>query len=179
MCPVISLKFEDLTPRQFYTVMIDFVLMDEFRYSFDAGTNTWLPYCREMPVEEGRAKVFVHAETPWNGATLMTNGLTFKTLKLTNSPKTAEKSSQVRVFSNAFRLERKWDLKIKTKGKLSKVGKSWAIRPWLGLILDLFVWKSGTSLELIRYKSKSKLKFMTAFGTEGHQVTRVSRAWFQ
>lgn len=107
MCPVISLKFEDLTPRQFYTVMIDFVLMDEFRYSFDAGTNTWLPYCREMPVEEGRAKVFVHAETPWNGATLMTNGLTFKTLKLTNSPKTAEKSSQVRVFSNAFRLERK------------------------------------------------------------------------
>lgn len=98
MCPIISLKFEDLTPRQFYTVMIDFVLMDEYRYSFDTRTNTWVPYCRELPAEEGYAKVFVHPETPWNGATLMMNGLTFKTLKLTNSFKTAEKSPQVRPF---------------------------------------------------------------------------------
>ncbi|XP_022792066.1 uncharacterized protein LOC111331261 [Stylophora pistillata] len=103
MCPIISLKFEDLTPRQFYTVMIDFVLMDEYRYSFDTRTNTWVPYCRELPAEEGYAKVFVHPETPWNGATLMMNGLTFKTLKLTNSFKTAEKSPQAILLSTMRR----------------------------------------------------------------------------
>ena len=96
MCPVISLKFEDLNYRQFYTVMVDFVLMDEFRYSFDAKANSWIPCCRERPTEAGCPKVFVHPQTPINGATLMLNGLTFKTLKLTNSFKTAGKSAHVR-----------------------------------------------------------------------------------
>ena len=96
MCPVMSVAFEDLKPRQLYSVMIDFVLMDEFRYSFDANHNRWVPNWRAL-AEEDCPRVYIHPETPATGASLMQNVLTFKMLKLTNSFKTASKSAQVRI----------------------------------------------------------------------------------
>lgn len=71
--------------------MIDFVLMDEFRYFFDVGINIWLLYCCEMLVEEGCVKVFVYVEMFWNGVIFMINGFIFKMLKFINSFKMVEK----------------------------------------------------------------------------------------
>ena len=95
MCPVMSVTFEDLKPLQFYTVMVDFVLVDEFRYSFDVSSNRWVPHWRAL-AEEDSPRFYVHPRTPAMGMSLMQDVLTFKKLKLTNSPKTAAKSAQVR-----------------------------------------------------------------------------------
>ena len=94
MCPLMSIAFEDLKPRRFYTVMVDFVLMDAFRYSYDVNCNRWVANSRPLPEEEW-PRLYVHPSTPAMGASLMQNALTFKTLKLTNCPVTAAKSGQV------------------------------------------------------------------------------------
>ncbi|KAJ7387444.1 T-box transcription factor tbx3 [Desmophyllum pertusum] len=82
--------------------MIDFVLMDEFRYSFDANHNRWVPNWRAL-AEEDCPRVYIHPETPATGASLMQNVLTFKMLKLTNSFKTASKSAQAILVSTMRR----------------------------------------------------------------------------
>ena len=102
MCPVMSVAFEDLEPLQFYTVMIDFALADEYRYSFDVNSNRWVPYRREAVLED-TSRFYVHPGTPILGATLMQNVLNFKMVKLTNSPKTAAKSAQVRIVVKVVR----------------------------------------------------------------------------
>ena len=99
MCPVMAVTFEDLKPLQFYTVMIDFVLVDEFRYSFDVSSNHWIPHGRVMD-EEHSPRFYIHPQTPTTGLSLMQDVLFFKMLKLTNSYKTAAKSSQVSMEVN-------------------------------------------------------------------------------
>ena len=90
-----SIAFEDLKPRRFYAVMVDFVLMDAFRYSYDATCNRWEAHTRILP-EENWPRLYVHPSTPATGASLMQNVLTFKTLKLTNCPVTAANTTQVK-----------------------------------------------------------------------------------
>lgn len=94
MCPLLSIAFEDLKPRRFYTVMIDFVLKDEFRYRYDVNCNCWVANSHPLP-EEGWPRLYVHPNTPAMGVSLMQSVLTFKMLKLTNCPVTAAKSGQV------------------------------------------------------------------------------------
>lgn len=94
MCPVISLTFEDLNPKRMYAVMIDFVLVDEFRYIFNTSSNRWAPWRPVMEREEN-PRMHLHAESPTTGAILMKSVLSFKKLKLTNSYDTAAKSVHV------------------------------------------------------------------------------------
>jgi len=89
-----SIAFEDLKPRRFYVVTVDFLLMDTFRYSYDVTYNRWVANSCPSP-EENWPRLYVHPSTPATGASLMQNVLTFKTLKLTNCPVTAANSTQV------------------------------------------------------------------------------------
>ena len=94
MCPLMSIAFEDLKPRRFYAVLIDFVLMDAFKYSYNGTSNRWEANSPMLP-EENWPRLYLHPSTPATGASLMQNALTFKTLKLTNCPVTAANSTQV------------------------------------------------------------------------------------
>ena len=91
--PVISVSFEDLHPRHFYVVMVDFVSVDNFKYRFEVKSNSWVTAKKKTDL--GCPRMYTHPETPASGASLMMNGLTFQKLKLTNSLKLSLKDTKV------------------------------------------------------------------------------------
>ncbi|XP_066928777.1 T-box transcription factor T homolog 2-like [Clytia hemisphaerica] len=80
MFPVLKTSIQGLDPNAMYSIMLDFVPVDEHRWKFVNGE--WSRGGKPEPTSSSR--VYVHPDSPNFGAHWMKNSIVFSKVKLTN-----------------------------------------------------------------------------------------------
>lgn len=86
MFPPIISSITGLDPEGRYSIYVDFVPVNDYRYKFVQADSKWVPVGR---VEKKLTyKDYLHPKSPSTGAEWMDKPVSFKMLKLTNNKKT-------------------------------------------------------------------------------------------
>lgn len=81
MFPTIRVKLEGLDPKTKYILVMDLIPVDDNRYKYHNGE--WIVSGKAEPPHPTR--LYIHTDSPANGAQWMRQIVSFQKLKLTNS----------------------------------------------------------------------------------------------
>ena len=80
MFPVFKTSVQGLEPTSMYSIMLDFVPVDDYRWKFVNGE--WSRGGKPEPTQSSR--VYIHPDSPNFGTHWMKNPIVFSKVKLTN-----------------------------------------------------------------------------------------------
>ena len=88
MFPTISVEISELDETAMYTVSLQFILTDEYRYKFVNGQ--WEVSGRSDIIHDESKMIIVHPSSPSLGEIWMKKPISFKTLKITHHSKSSK-----------------------------------------------------------------------------------------
>ena len=84
MFPVLKLSMEGLDPNSMYSIMLDFVPVDNYKWKFVNGE--WSRGGK--PESTANSRIYVHPDSPNFGTHWTKNSIVFSKVKLTNKEST-------------------------------------------------------------------------------------------